>query len=154
MLCILRELLRNSGGPRCVSRNMRGTSSTVCSGASQTAIETRIGLWGPDFMFRFSIYKLLYSREDELSVLSSLQRDRVMEARFDGYMIKLLHGVRAFDGSMFRREAWVDRSRSYTCACCQLMPYGPGGPSGGVGLQANPSAMSRCPSRRPPRAGA
>ena len=55
-------------------------------------------------------------------VSPSLYRVCVMEARFDVYMIRLLHGVRAFDGSMFRREAWVARSRLFIGACCKLMP--------------------------------
>ena len=75
---------------------------------------------------------LLDFREAELSVLSSLQRDRVMEARFDVYMIKLLNIVRAFDDVMFRREAWVERSMLNIRANGQVMPYGQGGPAQGA----------------------
>ena len=35
-----------------------------------------------------------------------LHRDRVMEARFDGFILQLRIQARAIDGVMFRREAW------------------------------------------------
>ena len=69
----------------------------------------------------------LYSREAEFSVSSSLHRDRVMEARFDVWIIRLPNRARAIDGVMFRREAWVVRSMLNSNACCRLMPYGQGG---------------------------
>ena len=89
---------------------------------------------GLDFMLRFPFFDFHYSREAECSVSSSLHRNRVMEARFDVYMIKLLIVVRAFDGVMFSREAWVARSMLNTRACCLRYhiakgTLGGGGPS-------------------------
>ena len=89
---------------------------------------------------------LLDSREAEFTVSSSSYRDRVMEARFDVYMIRLLHGVRAFDGSMFRREAWDVRSGLNTGTCCSRHHIAKG-PVGGV------LRLELGPSHRPSRAG-
>jgi len=85
---------------------------------------------GLDYTFRFPILRLTIIREAVFSVSSSLHRDRVMEARFDVCMIWLLIVVRAIDGVMFRREAWVVRSRLYTETCFRLMPYSQGDPPG------------------------
>ena len=78
------------------------------------------------------IMDFLYSRDAELPVLSSLYRDRVMEARFDVEPVQLPNRARAFDRYMFRREAWVARSGLDSNACCRLMPQGQGGPPGGA----------------------
>ena len=67
-----------------------------------------------------------------LSVLSSLDRDRVMEARFDGGIIQLPNRARAICGFMFRREAWDVRTELDSGPCCRLMPYGQGGPAQGA----------------------
>ena len=72
--------------------------------------------------YRCPVLVFLYSREAELSVLSSLCRDRVMEARFDVETIQLPDWARAIAGSMFRREAWVARSGLDSNACCRFMP--------------------------------
>ena len=99
-------------------------------GATQTAIKTRIGLRGWTLGFTVLFTDSLYSREAVFSVSSSLHRDRVMEARFDRNILQLPNRARAIDGVMFRREAWVVQSMLNIRASCQVMPYGPGGPSG------------------------
>ena len=59
-------------------------ADAVALGASETAIETRIGQGGWTSSYAFLFKDRLDSREADLSVSSSLHRDRVMEARFDG----------------------------------------------------------------------
>ena len=72
---------------------------------------------------------LLDFREAEFPVSSSLQRDRVMEARFEFCIHRFPNRARAIGGFMFRREAWVERSGLVIGACCRLMLYGQGGPA-------------------------
>ena len=90
--------------------------------------------------FAFLFADLLYSREAGLSVSSSLQRDRVMEARFDDGIFRLSRGARAIDVVMFRREAWDVRSGLNTGASCSRYHIAKGTfRGGGLRLEMVPS---------------
>ena len=75
-----------------------------------------------NFEFRFPVQRKTKTREAGFSVSSSPHRVRVMEARFDGGIIRLPKRARAIGGVMFRREAWGDRSELVIGTCCRLMP--------------------------------
>ena len=76
---------------------------------------------GLDFKLRCPVQEVPLFREADLSVSSSLSRDRVMEARFDVETIQLPDRARAIDGSMFHREAWEARLISNTRTSFQVM---------------------------------
>ena len=67
-----------------------------------------------------------------------LHRGRVMEARFDGFMLQLRIRARAIDGVMFRREAWDALSGLEKETSCRLC-HRAGDPPGGGGRPEFPS---------------
>ena len=101
---------------------------------------------GLDFKLRCPVQEVPLFREADLSVSSSLSRDRVMEARFDIWIIQLSNRARAIGGVMFCREAWDALSELDSGPCCSRYHIAKGPVGGALRLELGPS-------HRPSRAG-
>ena len=75
-----------------------------------------------------------------------LSRVRVMEARFDVWIFRLLNQARAIGGVMFRREAWDALSELDSGPCCSRYHIAKGPVGGALRLELGPS-------HRPSRTG-
>ena len=123
----------SSRGPRYVSCNMRENPSETSFHGFLGSLENsnRNAHWIMGAGLAGSVDRSfdLLNRATLNLMAGYLSRGRVMEARFDGGIIRLPNRARAIDGVMFRREAWNAQSVLDLRACCRLMPYGQGGPA-------------------------
>ena len=118
----------------------QGRSSSVCRVTCKQRSKRALDYGGWTLCFAVLFTDLLYSREADLSVSSSLSRVRVMEARFDCDILQLLKRARAIGGVMFSREAWVVRSNSVIGPCCSRHHIAKGTlRGGGLRLEMVPS---------------